>query len=415
MAPSLMHRILCLRTGWVFLLGGLMLTLAGRAQVTQFLQSPSAPIPAGSTAVIVLFLANDGSSPATVDTPATIPLLAATPLGARAFALLRGDGEPERVTVPGGGFRRVNYVVDVPSGAQGLGVLAAEDPAFGRLTVEVVPPTETISPGRAAPVPSVAQAPGGGQAPTLLPARRPLAVLPDEPVYFSLGLHEGLTARYQLSMKIRPFGPADERVYRAGSFLGNLYGSYTQTAIWDLEAESRPFFDTSYKPGLYYLHYDTGLKLLGAQFGYAAGFEHESNGQGSALSRSMDLLVFRPTFRWQRSDGWTAVFSPKLYAYLEKEENPDLPEFRGYGDYVFWVEHPDSWKLATTLRLGTSGKGSLQLDASYPFRRIFGTQGVTGWANGYLHVQYFRGYTGSLRTYNQRLPWQLRLGYMVVR
>jgi len=415
MATFIMHRILRFRIGSVLLLGGLMLAVPGRAQVTQFLQSPSAPIPAGSTAVIVLFLANDGAAPATVDTPALIPLLAATPLGARAFALSRGDGEPERVIVPGGGFRRVKYVVDVPSGAQGLGVLAAEDPTFGRLTVEVVARTEPTAPARTAPDPSVAQVPGGGRAPALLPARRPLAVLPDEPVYFSLGLHEGLSARYQLSMKIRPFGPADERVYRAGSLLGNLYGSYTQTAIWDLEAESRPFFDTSYKPGLYYLHYDTGLKLLGAQFGYAGGFEHESNGQGGALSRSMDLLVFRPTLRWPVAGGWTAVFSPKLYAYLEKEENPDMPEFRGYGDYVFWVEHPDSWKIATTLRLGTSGKGSLQLDASYPFRRIFGTQGVTGWANGYLHLQYFRGYTGSLRTYDERLPWQLRLGFMVVR
>ena len=392
-----------------------MLTVAGRAEVTRLLQSPPVPVPAGATAVIVLYLVNDGSSVVTEEVPAAIPLLAATPFGARAFALRRADSEPEEVTVPGGGFRRVHYVVDVPAGVRGLGVLAAEDPRYGRFTVEVVAPLEPTAPVRIAPAPPVVQAPGDGKAPAPLPARLPLAVLPDEPVYFAIGARERINLRFQLSMKVRPFGPADERVYQPGSFFGNLYGSYTQTSIWDLESESRPFFDTSYRPGLYYLRHDTGLKLLGAQVGYAAGVEHESNGQGGALSRSMNLAVFRPTFRWQRTDGWTLAFSPKLYAYLEKEENPDLPDYRGYGDYMFWVEHPDSWKIATTFRLGTTGKGSVLIDASYPFRKIIGSHGPTGWANGYLHLQYFNGYAGSLRTYNERLPWQLRLGFMVVR
>jgi outer membrane phospholipase A len=409
-----MHRrFLCFRTG--LFLGGLMLTLAGRAEVTRLLQSPPAPVPAGATAVIVLYLVNDGSSAVTEEVPATIPLLAATPFGARAFALRRADSEPEELVVPPDGFRRAQYVIDVPAGVRGLGVLAAEDPRYGRFTVEVVAPVEPAAPVRIAPASPVTQAPGGGKAPAPLPARLRLAVLPDEPVYFSIGARERVNVRFQLSMKVRPFGPADERVYQPGSFFGNLYGSYTQTSIWDLESESRPFFDTSYKPGLYYLRHDTGLNLLGAQVGYAAGFEHESNGQGGALSRSMNLAVFRPTLRWERADGWTLVFSPKLYAYLEKEENPELPDFRGYGDYVFWVEHPDSWTIATTFRLGTTGKSSVLIDASYPFRKIMGSHGPTGWANGYLHLQYFNGYAGSLRTYNQRLPWQLRLGFMVVR
>jgi len=415
-APYFMHRnFLCFRPGWVIVLSGLLLTLAARAEVTRLLQSPPEPVPAGATAVIVLYLVNDGSTAVTEEVPAAIPLLAATPFGARAFALRRADSEPAEVAVTAGGFSRIHYFVDVPAGVRGLGVLAAEDPRFGRFTVEVVAPVEPAASVRIAPDSPVTRAPGDGKVPAPLPARLPLAVLPDEPVYFSIGARERVNARFQLSMKVRPFGPADERIYEAGSFFGNLYGSYTQTSIWDLESESRPFFDTSYKPGLYYLRYDTGAKLLGAQFGYAVGFEHESNGQGGPLSRSVNLAVVRPTLRWQRADGWTLVVSPKLYAYLEKEENSDLPKFRGYGDYVFWVEHPESWKIATTLRLGTSGKGSVLIDASYPFRKLLGSHGPTGWANGYLHLQYFNGYAGSLRTYNERLPWQVRLGFMVVR
>ena len=228
--------------------------------------------------------------------------------------------------------------------------------------------------------------------------------MPHEPVYFSVGANGVVNARFQLSVKIRPFGPLDERIYVPDSFLGNLYGAYTQTSLWDLGSESKPFFDTSYKPTLFFQRYDTGLEFLGAQLGYAAGFEHESNGQSGTASRSMNLLILRPTLRWDLGKGWTAAFSPKLYTYIEKEENDDIADYRGYGDYLFWVENPDSWKVAATVRLGTSGKGSLLLDGSYPIRKLLGDANPSGWANGYLHLQYFNGYTESLRTYNMQTP-----------
>jgi len=394
----------------------LAMLLPATAQVTHLLQSPQAPVPAGSTVEIILFVANDGPAPAMVEPPLLIPLIAATPLGTRAIALHRVDGEPEKLTVPVGGFSRVRYTVTLPSTVVGLRVLAAVDPTYGRGAIEVVAPPEVAGPIAPAPASAEPAVPAQGlPPPAVMPARRPLGVMPYEPVYFSLGAHEVINARFQLSLKIRPFGPADERIYASGSFLGNLYGAYTQTSLWDLESESKPFFDTSYKPTLFYQRYDTGLKFLGAQLGYSAGFEHESNGQGGTASRSMNLLTFRPTLRWDLGKGWTAVFSPKLYTYIEKEENADIPEYRGYGDYVFWVENPDSWKLAATVRLGTSGKGSVLLDSSYPIHKMLGDYNPTGWANGYLHLQYFNGYTESLRTYNIRTPWQVRVGYMIVR
>lgn len=392
----------------------LMLARPAGAHVTGVLQSPAGPVTAGTTLEISLLFTNSGSSPATVSAPALLPMVAATPLGAQAFALKRGVDEPAAITIPAGGFVRVRYTVPVPPQAKGLGVLAAEDATYGRVAVEVLPPSAAPAPVLAADASPETRASGGG-APVVLEKRRPLGVLPYEPVYFSLGAHEIVNARFQLSLKLRPFGPADERIGMPGSFLGNLYGGYTQTSLWDLESESKPFYDTSYKPTILYQHYDTGQTLFGAKVGYAAGFEHESNGQGGAASRSMNLLVFRPTLRWALDDGWTAVFSPKLYAYVEKSENEDLPEYRGYGDYLFYVENPDSWKLAATVRLGTSGRGSLLVDGSYPLRNLLGEHSPTGWTQGFVHLQYFNGYTESLRTYNLRTPWQLRLGYMLIR
>lgn len=392
----------------------LALVFPASAQVTQALQSPPTAIIAGTTQEIILLVTNSGRDSATVKTPAIIPLLAATPMGAREFALKRAADQAAEVSVAGGGFARVRYTAPVPPQAKGLGVLAAEDSKYGRFAVEVLAPDHAGAVA-AKDAPLEARAPGGGVAPPALEPRKTLGVLPYDPVYFSLGAHRILNARFQLSLKLRPFGPADERIDVADSILGNLYGGFTQTSLWDLESTSKPFFDSSYKPTLLYQRYDTGLTLWGAKVGYAAGFEHESNGQGGAASRSMNLLVFRPTLRWALHDEWTAVFSPKLYAYVEKEENADIADYRGYGDYLFFVEHPESWKFAATLRLGSSGKGSLLFDATYPMRRFLGELSPTGWAQGFLHLQYFNGYTESLRTYNVRTPWQVRLGYMLVR
>lgn len=399
---------------WLAALGlGLAVACPASAQVTQTLQSPLQSVVAGTTQEIILLVTNSGVGTASVTTPAVVPLVAATPLGARGFTLVRGEAELATVTVPGGGFARVRYHVEVPANASGFAVLAAEDPAYGRIAVEV----RSAAPEPAAPVASAAGQPAtrATSAPVAQAKRRPLGVLPYEPVYFSLGFHERINARFQLSLKLRPFGPTDERIDVPGSFLGNLYGGFTQTSVWDLESDSKPFFDSSYKPTVLYERYDTGRTLFGAKLGYAAGFEHESNGQGGAASRSLNLAVLRPTLRWEMSTGWTLVFSPKLYAYLEKSENLDIPDYRGYGDYMFSVEHPDSWKLAATMRLGTAGRGSVLVDSSYPLRRLLGDHSPTGWAQGFVHLQYVNGYAATLRTYNVRTPWQLRLGYMLVR
>jgi len=53
--------------------------------------------------------------------------------------------------------------------------------------------------------------------------------------------------------------------------------------------------------------------------------------------------------------------------------------------------------------------GSIQLDASYPFR------GLLRNLNGYLHLQYFNGHGESILDYDRKLPSQLRIGLIVVR
>ena len=304
--------------------------------------------------------------------------------------------------------------MQVPAAARGVAVLAAEDARFGRVAVEVVAPERAA--GRATTAFEGAALPGDGrlELATGGPRRRPLGVMPHEPVYFSIGAHRGINARFQISFKFRPLGPADERVDRPG-FWANLYGGYTQTSLWDLEGESKPFFDTSYRPSVFYAQHDAGVALAGGRVGWAAGVEHESNGQGGAASRSLNVVTFRPTWTREFGGDWRVGVSPRFYAYVEKEENPDLSEFRGYGDYHVWIERENHGQLSATFRLGTSGKGSVLVDVAYPIERLFELVSDTPWAHGDLHLQYFSGYAETLRSYDQRLPWQLRIGFMIVR
>src|SRR5205085_11933725 len=98
----------------------------------------------------------------------------------------------------------------------------------------------------------------------------------EEPVYFVAGPRGGWNARYQLSFKYRLFDPASgygaERPWLVG-----FYFAFTQTSLWDLSSESKPFHDTAYPPSFFsrWQRVDDRTWIDGAR----VGFEHESNGQ----------------------------------------------------------------------------------------------------------------------------------------
>lgn len=239
-----------------------------------------------------------------------------------------------------------------------------------------------------------------------------LGLSPYEPVYFSLGSHEVLNARFQFSLKYRPLGPTNDTI--GGKYPWNdLYLAYTQTSVWDLESESKPFYDTSYRPSAFYQRRDM-FDMLGARFSLRAGIEHESNGKGGADSRSINTLFVRPSWWWTLSPRWAVAFSPKAYAFLEKSENEDIAEYRGYVDWQLTLAHARDLRLTTTLRYGSGGHGSVLVDVSYPFSEIAPLRAI-GLQHGFLHVQYFDGYGETILSYNRELAWQLRVGLMLVR
>ena len=230
----------------------------------------------------------------------------------------------------------------------------------------------------------------------------------NEPMYLMFGAHDGANAKFQISFKYRIFEGKDPN---SKSVLDNLYFAYTQFSLWDLAGDSRPFKDTNYRPSLYYYLSDTGVKnSVLSRLSIATGFEHESNGRSGDESRGVNTLFVKPTMYFGDQTDWHWRVAPKLYAYLGKSDNEDIAHYRGYMDLNIAYGKPDSWELAATLRKGTrKGYGSVDTQLTYPLARL-----LPGTA-GFLMAGFFYGYGESLLYYNQKTPWQFRIGYALSR
>jgi outer membrane phospholipase A len=231
----------------------------------------------------------------------------------------------------------------------------------------------------------------------------------NDPMYFVMGTRGGTSARFQLSFKYRLFD-VDAGYGHEQPWLSGLYLGYTQNSLWDLEGESKAFRDTSYQPSLFW-KWERAGELADRQFdGGRVGLEHESNGGEGATSRSINIAFVRPEWRWKVDQVGVFAFTPKIYAYLDKEENTDIDDYRGYVDWRARYDSPGgTWVATTVLRYGTAGKGSLLLDASRRIRDV-----KFGPVSTYLHVQFFAGYGESILDYNVKRQSQFRIGFAIV-
>ena len=228
----------------------------------------------------------------------------------------------------------------------------------------------------------------------------------NDPMYFILGARDGYTARFQLSFKYRLFDTGTG-FGRSQPWLSGFYFGYTQNSLWDLSSDSKAFRDTSYRPQFFFKWDREDDKTFIDSL--RMGFEHESNGGAGELSRSINIAFIRPEWHMNLANGHEVQFTPKIYSYLERDENPDIAHYRGHVDWRFRYDAEGEWVATAVVRRGTSGKGSLLLDLSRRARDLrFGPVG------GYFHLQYFTGYGENILDYNARRPAQLRLGFAIV-
>lgn len=396
-------------SGSLFVLGASLLACAAGAEIN--LIAPGRTIdPAGPFRLSLLVTGEADSR--SYSLPEVLRVTVTPDLGAPARLELRRETPvPDQIDLGPGEFRRIDYVGEVPPNLRGTVRIVARDTDAAAMVVQVSAPMAPAQAGTTAddeaqsdalPVTSLTARTDDD------PNRREEGRLAFyEPFFAVVGAGSDANAQFQLSFKLRLYEPVDRQSRRIAD---NMYFSYTQASFWDLTADSQPFLDTRYVPGFFYYIPATDWRSAGNPVGIASGYEHESNGQDGEESRDIDTLFFRPYFAFGDLEDFHWTFSPKMYGYIDKEENPDIYRYRGFGDYRFTYGKDDDWQVAWTLRKGTrANAGSLDLQGTYPLHRL--RPGLAG----YLMGQFFTGYGETLLDYDERESWSVRIGYALSR
>lgn len=180
----------------------------------------------------------------------------------------------------------------------------------------------------------------------------------------------------------------------------DLWVAYTQQSMWQLwnKRESAPFRNTDFQPELIYVM-PPPAAWQGMPFGWTwrmaqVGLVHQSNGQPGELSRS-----------WNRVYGSVGLEKGRMSAALrletrleksngQSDDNPDITRYLGHVEtQLTWS--PGRSTASLQWRPSLKGKGSLQLDWTYPVYndRPDGLR----W-----YLQGFQGFGETLLDYNVR-------------
>jgi hypothetical protein len=369
-----------------------------------------------------LLITNAGASAVEFAAPLSVSGLVEAEAGTFAVTLLVRVEDAHTQVLPAGGFARVAYSATLPQPVDGLVRLTLVDlevePVWFEVTrTESADDTFRFSHPAAGPSKSGKRE----QKRQELIERILGGISTYEPLYFIVGGNfSPVTAKLQLSGQYRVLlEPTSES--ELSGFLGqaervahDLYLGYTQTSIWELSSPSAPFRDTSFRPAFYYWNSRFGETYSWAdgpwdRLGMQIGFEHESNGQSGDDSRSMNIAFIRPVFTLGGEKVWHFTIAPKIYAYIDKSDNSDIPDYRGYVDLLLKVGRLEGVELTATLRKGVKkGYGSAQFDLTYPIALLARRLGA------FLQVQYFYGYGDTLLGYDDNAHSQARAGIMIV-
>jgi phospholipase A1 len=178
---------------------------------------------------------------------------------------------------------------------------------------------------------------------------------------------------------------------------GDVWLAYTQSSRWQIynNGQSRPFRETNYEPEAMFV-WRTRFDVLGMTARYAAlGINHQSNGQGGALSRSWNRVIGAVAL--ERGQ-WTLTLRPWWrIAEHGDDDNPDLADYAGRGEILatrVFGGHILSIEARHSLHGGNRSHGSLRTDWAFP---------IDKYLRG--HVQIFSGYGESLIDYNHRATY----------
>ncbi|MBP7763997.1 MAG: phospholipase A [Deltaproteobacteria bacterium] len=237
-------------------------------------------------------------------------------------------------------------------------------------------------------------------------------------------------AKFQLSFKAKVWedvlqGPLSGVYDSLGVVKGvDVWIAYTQLCFWQLynSAFSSPFRDTNYEPELL-VNLRTDYELLGFKGRYVqVGFNHQSNGRSRPLSRSWNRIVANIGLE-RKNLGVQLKTWYRLTEDAEKDDNPDLTRYLGYGElWVTWIWEKQRFALMLRNNLRQNNLGAVQVDWSIPplalGRLLFGSFVPKETLEKYLtdkvsfYIQYFNGYGEGLMDYNKSVN-RIGAGFML--
>ena len=199
--------------------------------------------------------------------------------------------------------------------------------------------------------------------------------------------------KFQLSLALRLWHIEKSEV--------DIFATYSQRSIWDIYQKSCPFRETLYNPGIWVAWQTSNqVRLL-------FGVEHESNGIGNELSRSLNCAtaacLYEPLDHWR--------FGMRLwYGYFFHNENIYQGYFRYRGVMQAWgTFHTRDERLQVTALVNptiTFAKYNLQVEASWRLAKR------SDWIPS-LFVQYCYGYGETMIDYNLRAS-KIRIGISLI-
>lgn len=178
------------------------------------------------------------------------------------------------------------------------------------------------------------------------------------------------------------------------------YITYTQKSFWNIYAESSPFRDTNYNPGI-------GIakaiilneQLMGVVF---IQIKHESNGREKEDSRSWNYLSLAAKYYINSQLNISGEF---WVPYVDSQNNSDLLNYKGLGKInLDCVDSTQKWWFEFQLN-PRKGFGNINTMVNVGFK-------ISKSANQYLFIRFQDGYGDSLLDYN-KYSMNVRIGMCI--
>lgn len=400
--------------GFLFLLVFMFSSWAYAGQMETVLVPPKGPVQAGQQVIFYLLFTNLSGEAMNISLPDKLTCrISAGGRDQIVFAAPVNCNAVGKTQLPGNGFQKINYSLELPQDASGYVNLTIQafdtGPAvfMAQSDANLPPPIATDTAEQTASEEKnlvdmwlETDRVNVLRAYTLMPHKPNYILLasyntsgydpgPFQEQYNDLPIEfDDTEAKFQISIKIPlAVGLFEDKM--------DIFAAYTNRSFWQVYNNdlSSPFRETNHEPEAWF-QFRNDWQFFGIKNSVNSfGFVHQSNGRGGVLSRSWNRLYANFLFNYKN-----LVFGIKPWYRIQEnsddDDNPDITEFMGHfevtGAYK-WKDHTFSLMLRNNLESGFE-KGSVQGTWSFPI-----------WNYPYLkgYVQWFNGYGESLIDYNQ--------------